>query len=122
MKLYDLLEKLDYIITPYTTEFSERVKYTADVHSCFIDTYTKKRRNHVPDCELGEIKWIAIAFSKPFKRDSLLISNHGFFKNSIRIMYNLEDFDISFAQDVLEKQGFQEIRFIDVSKLMTLLA
>lgn len=103
MYLYDLLEQLDKVITPYTTKFSDYVK-------------TRKE-----NADAGNPAWVVVAFKRKFQRDTLKTRRGGFRKNSIQIMYLFEYYEIAEVQEVLENQGFEDIRFYDTNSLMTLL-
>ena len=103
MYLYDLLEQLDKVITPYTTKFSDYVKAMEE------------------NSDTGNPTWVVVAFKKKFQRDTLKTRRGGFRKNSIQIMYLFEDYEIPEVQEVLETQGFEDIRFYATNRLMTLL-
>jgi len=103
MYLYDLLEQLDKVITPYTTKFSDYVKALQE------NTAT------------GNPAWVVVAFKRKFQRDTLKTRRGGFRKNSIQIMYLFEDYEIAEVQEVLETQGFEDIRIFNINGLMTLL-
>ena len=103
MYLYDLLEQLDKVITPYTTKFSDYVKATEENN------------------DTGNPAWVVVAFKWKFQRDSLKTRRGGFRENRIQIMYIFEDYEIPEVQEVLETQGFEDIRFYATNRLMTLL-
>ena len=103
MYLYDLLEQLDKVITPYTTKFSDYVKATEENN------------------DTGNPAWVVVAFKRKFQRDSLKTRRGGFRENRIQIMYIFEDYEIAEVQEVLESQGFEDIRFYATNRLMTLL-
>ncbi len=103
MYLYDLSEQLDKVLTPYTTRFSDHVKTMAE------------------NSDAGNPTWVVVAFKRKFQRDTLKTRRGGFRGNGVQIMYIFEDYEIAEVQEVLETQGFEDIRFYDTNRLMTLL-
>lgn len=72
--LYQVLEMLDKIFTPNTTEFSDYVKWTSDdngfLRTCFCKKSKQLENRKIPkDCI-----YIIVSFDKPFNQNNLICS------------------------------------------------
>ncbi len=103
MLLYAFSEKLDKVLNPTHSYFSNFIKKTCENYA------------------LEEEGWFVVAFPKKYHIPTLRKYRNTLKQNQPQIMQFIEDFDLVDYQEDLENKGYEDIRVFSINAVSTLL-
>ena len=108
MTLYELIYKVDTVLTPRNHALFDFILRTTDDNGTFLRSRCVDRLDLFPDREIGKIEWVVVAFQQPFNERDLIVHNH-FPKTNLQVYFNNDLRTLDEAIEINKNLGFPHV-------------